>query len=397
MTSALAKALADRHTGIGCDQLILLEPSATADVKMRIWNHDGGEVQSCGNASRCVVALTGAKSLETGGGLVEGGTFGAEVEVSLPPPRFAWDEVPLNYPMDTARLPLAGAARTSDGAQRRQPAPGLLRRRRDQGDRHRGSGRASSMTRPSPERINVNVASVRDDGIHLRTWERGAGLTLACGTGACATAVAAIVQKKAARRSRCTMRGGELTISWAPGEPIRCAARRPMCSRARSTWSSSRMGRDDHPRLPAQLRRERGDARARRRRRDHRQQLRGHQRGGAPDPPGDPPRPSRGSDKRGSSSPAAPRSSIPDSFAAMPEVDEGHRSPEEPTNSTRARPLRTNGGGEISSDVMAAPAPVAAGFLAAGAQLRRGPDRLRPSLHLLLDLAGARAEPLAAL
>src|SRR5215218_11115379 len=72
ITPAIAKALADRHTGIGCDQLILLEPSTVADLKMRIWNHDGGEVQSCGNASRCVVALTGAKSMETGGGIVQG-------------------------------------------------------------------------------------------------------------------------------------------------------------------------------------------------------------------------------------------------------------------------------------------------------------------------------------
>src|SRR5207342_3011239 len=107
MAPALGKAVGDRHLGIGCDQLIPLQPSATADLKMRIWNHDGGEVESCGNASRCVVALTGAKTLETGGGLVEGGTFGAEVEVSLPPPHFAWNEVPLNYPMDTAHLPLA--------------------------------------------------------------------------------------------------------------------------------------------------------------------------------------------------------------------------------------------------------------------------------------------------
>ena len=74
---------------------------------MRIWNHDGGEVESCGNASRCVVSLTGAKTLETGGGIVEGSSQGSEVEVSLPPPRFAWDDVPLTYPMDTANLPLA--------------------------------------------------------------------------------------------------------------------------------------------------------------------------------------------------------------------------------------------------------------------------------------------------
>ena len=107
MTPALAKALADRHLGIGCDQLILLEKSDKADVKMRIWNHDGGEVQSCGNASRCVVALTGAKSLETGGGIVEGGTFGAEVEVSLPPPHFAWDEV-CDWYVELAKISLAG-------------------------------------------------------------------------------------------------------------------------------------------------------------------------------------------------------------------------------------------------------------------------------------------------
>lgn len=72
-----------------------------------------------------------------------------------------------------------------------------------------------------PERINVNVASVADDGITLRTWERGAGLTPACGTGACATAVAAIVQKKATSPVRVTMKGGVLTIAWSPGESIR--------------------------------------------------------------------------------------------------------------------------------------------------------------------------------
>ncbi len=221
MTPELAKALADRQLGIGCDQLIVLEPSDTADVRMRIWNHDGGEVQSCGNASRCVVALTGAKSLETGGGIVEGGSFGAEVEVTLPVPHFAWDEVPLNYPMDTAHLPL------SWGPLEHPMALSV-------GNPHLvffvPDAKAIDLVNlgPSiehdpafPERINVNVASLRDDGIHLRTWERGSGLTLACGTGACATAVAAIVQKKASSPVKVHMRGGELTITWAAGEPIR--------------------------------------------------------------------------------------------------------------------------------------------------------------------------------
>jgi diaminopimelate epimerase len=221
MTPALAKALADRQLGIGCDQLILLEPSATADVKMRIWNHDGGEVQSCGNASRCVVALTGAKSLETGGGIVEGATFDAEVEVSLPPPHFAWNEVPLTYPMDTASLPLAWGPLEHPMALS-VGNPHLVFFVDDEQLISLASTGPSIEHDPAfPERINVNVASVRDDGIHLRTWERGSGLTLACGTGACATAVAAIVQKKVSSPVAVHMRGGKLTITWASGEPIR--------------------------------------------------------------------------------------------------------------------------------------------------------------------------------
>jgi diaminopimelate epimerase len=221
MTPALAKGLADRHLGIGCDQLILLEKSTTADVKMRIWNHDGGEVESCGNASRCVVALTGANSLETGGGLVEGVTFGAEVEVSLPPPHFSWDEIPLNYPMDTARLPLAWGPLEHPMALS-VGNPHLVFFVDDE--------RMIELTSLGPsiehdpaftERINVNVASIRDDSIHLRTWERGSGMTLACGTGACATAVAAIVLKKASSPVTVHMRGGALTVSWTQGEPIR--------------------------------------------------------------------------------------------------------------------------------------------------------------------------------
>src|SRR4029450_12499629 len=83
ITPSIAKAPPARHTGIGCDQLILLEPSTVADLKMRIWNQDGGEVQSCGNASRCVVALTGAKTMETGGGIVQGSGEGAEGDAQL--------------------------------------------------------------------------------------------------------------------------------------------------------------------------------------------------------------------------------------------------------------------------------------------------------------------------
>src|SRR5213075_3228040 len=107
VTTALARAIADRRTGVGCDQLIVLEPSETADLKMRIWNSDGGEVESCGNATRCVVQLTGARMIDSDGGLLTGEDLGAEVEVAIGEPRFGWEEIPLGYAMDTSALPMA--------------------------------------------------------------------------------------------------------------------------------------------------------------------------------------------------------------------------------------------------------------------------------------------------
>jgi diaminopimelate epimerase len=221
ITPSLAKAIADRRTGVGCDQLIVLEPSATADLRMRIWNSDGGEVESCGNATRCVVQLTGAQLIDTDGGLLQGEKLGAEVEVGMGEPRFGWDEIPLAYPLDTNPLPMAW-----DELMRPVAA--------NVGNPHLvffvddidavpldKLGPKIEHDPTFPERINVNVAHAADDGVRLRTWERGAGLTLACGTGACATAVAAIRTKRASSPVKVTMPGGSLTISWAPGETIR--------------------------------------------------------------------------------------------------------------------------------------------------------------------------------
>lgn len=221
VTPPLARAIADRRTGVGCDQLILLETSDRAEVRMRIWNADGGEVESCGNAARCVVALTGASSIETAGGLLEGAAVEAEVEVSLGEPRFGWDEVPLAYAMDTAALPLAW------GPLEHPVALSV-------GNPHvvffvddldavaiEELGPIIEADAAFPARINVNVAQIADGRIRLRTWERGAGLTLACGTGACATAVAAIKAKRVTSPVAVSMPGGTLTISWAPGEAVR--------------------------------------------------------------------------------------------------------------------------------------------------------------------------------
>ncbi len=220
ITPTLAKALADRHTGIGCDQLILLEPSNVADLKMRIWNQDGGEVQSCGNASRCVVALTGAKTMETGGGIVTGGGTGDDVEVQLPAPKFGWADIPLSYPMDTASLPLGWGPLDKPMAVN-VGNPHLVFFVPDAKAIELVSLGPSIENDPAfPERINVNVTSISDDGILLRTWERGSGLTRACGTGACATAVCAIASKRASSPVKVTMKGGTLTIAWQPGGEI---------------------------------------------------------------------------------------------------------------------------------------------------------------------------------
>ncbi|MES2136196.1 MAG: diaminopimelate epimerase [Pseudomonadota bacterium] len=221
VTPSLARAIADRRTGVGCDQLIVLEPSDRADLKMRIWNSDGGEVESCGNATRCVVQLTGAKLIDSDGGLLKGEDLGAEVEVTLVEPRFDWADIPLAYAMDTSALPMAW-----DGLQNPMAV--------NVGNPHvvffvddldnmpiEDLGPKIEHDPAFPERINVNVAEVSGDGVRLKTWERGAGLTRACGTGACATAVAAIRSKRAPSPVKVTMPGGSLTIAWQPGETIR--------------------------------------------------------------------------------------------------------------------------------------------------------------------------------
>src|SRR4051794_24603550 len=197
VTPALARAIADRRTGVGCDQLIVLEPSETADLKMRIWNSDGGEVESCGNATRCVVQLTGARTIDTAGGFLEGEMLEGEVEVAIGEPRFGWNEIPLAYAMDTAALPMAW-----DGLE----SPMAL----NVGNPHlvffvpdarevalEELGPRIENDPAFPQRININVATNVHNRLKLRTFERGAGETLACGTGACATAVAAIATKRA--------------------------------------------------------------------------------------------------------------------------------------------------------------------------------------------------------
>ena len=223
--AARVRALADRHHGIGCDQLILLEPSAQADARMRIWNADGGEVEACGNASRCVALLLGGTSaVETLGGLLQLDATGDHASVDMGHPRFDWDAVPLAYPLDTAHLPVAWEE-LADPAALSVGNPHVVFFVNDAAavplDR---LGSVIEHDPLFPERVNVGVASVTGPrALTLRVWERGAGLTRACGTGACAAAVAAIRRGLVASPVAVTLPGGTLSINWAPADGIRMA------------------------------------------------------------------------------------------------------------------------------------------------------------------------------
>jgi diaminopimelate epimerase len=220
---ARARAIADRREGIGCDQVILLEPSAVADARMRIWNADGSEVGACGNASRAVALLLGAAAtLETLGGTLRLAVDGALATVDLGAPRFGWDQIPLAYAMDTARLPV-GWDELADGVAVNVGNPHIIFfvDNCDGVDLAR-LGPQIEHDPLFPERVNVNVATVEaPDRIMLRVWERGAGLTRACGTGACATAVAAVRRGLVASPVTVTLPGGPLAIDWSPGGSIR--------------------------------------------------------------------------------------------------------------------------------------------------------------------------------
>ena len=194
LTHTAVRALSDRNEGIGCDQLILLEPDADATCRMRIYNQDGGEVEACGNASRAVGMLLGKPArIATSGGVLETRPGDSGIAVDMGEPRFEWDAIPLAYAMDTLTMPL-GWEELEQPAAVNVGNPHVVFFVEDsdavQLDR---LGSLIEHDEMFPDRINVNVANIEDrTTISLQVWERGVGLTRACGTGACATAVAAM-------------------------------------------------------------------------------------------------------------------------------------------------------------------------------------------------------------
>lgn len=222
MTSAVARALANRREGIGCDQLILLEPSASADFRMRIFNSDGSEVEACGNAARAVALLHGEPArLETAGGTIAFELTETGARVDMGKPRFDWDAIPLAYAMDTSAMPVGWGPLEAPMAVN-VGNPHVIFFVEDATAIDLETVGPEIENDPLfPERVNVNVASrTGENELVLRVWERGAGLTNACGTGACATAVAAIRKGLASGRVRIMQRGGPLQIDWQEGGSI---------------------------------------------------------------------------------------------------------------------------------------------------------------------------------
>jgi len=222
------RAIADRKEGIGCDQIIALEPSRKADVFMRIWNADGGEVGACGNAARCVAALLAAErgepkvSIETESGVL-GAVVNADgsVTIDMGAPRFAWNEIPLAEPFhDTRRIELQIGPIDNPVLN----TPSVV----NVGNPHclffvvnveaHDLARFGPMLEHHPlfpERANISLVQViGPDALKVRTWERGAGLTRACGTAACAAAVAAARRELVGRKVKVNLPGGDLLIEW---------------------------------------------------------------------------------------------------------------------------------------------------------------------------------------
>ena len=224
LNDAAVRALSDRHTGIGCDQLIVMEPpkQRLADVFMRIRNADGGEVGACGNATRCVADAvmrekgTDHAVVETVAGLLDAVRVpDGRIQVDMGPARLDWREIPLRDACDTAHVnlslgPLADPVAVNMGNPHAvffvPDATAIdLAKYGPQLERH-----------PIfPQRANIEIAQVLSpERIRLRVWERGAGITLACGSGACATLVAAARRGLTGRRAFVVVDGGELEIEW---------------------------------------------------------------------------------------------------------------------------------------------------------------------------------------
>jgi diaminopimelate epimerase len=231
LNEAQVRAIADRKTGIGCDQLIVMEKSAKADVTMRIWNAEGGEVESCGNASRCIADIVmderqaASATIDTKGGFLTAERAGKLlVKIDQGRPRFDWKDIPLAeaFP-DTRHIELqvgpidAPLIHSPSVVNVGNPHCIFWVDRLDIVDLSK-VGPMIENHPLFPQRTNVELAKVVSrNHVMLQVWERGAGLTKACGTAACATMAAGYRLKLIDAECRITLPGGDLFMAVNPG------------------------------------------------------------------------------------------------------------------------------------------------------------------------------------
>lgn len=220
------RRICDRKTGVGCDQMIVMEgasPGSQANVFMRIFNPDGSQAEACGNAARCVASLLLDEGrgegvlIDTKGGLLSASRAQDKgfIRVAMAVPKFGWKDIPLSRAEDTLRLNFrAGAFDPPAAVNVGNPHVVFF------------VPRLSAINLPEigfgietdalfPERANVGMAEVVSPGqIRLKVWERGTGMTRACGSGACAATVAAIRRGLTGRKVEVVQDGGALIIEW---------------------------------------------------------------------------------------------------------------------------------------------------------------------------------------
>lgn len=221
---ASARAVADRHTGIGCDQVIVLERARNrGDALMRIFNADGNEVEACGNAARCVARLLMEEmdcslvDIDSAGGLLRcADAKDGRVTVDMGIPKFDWQEIPLSEAMDTNTLALWIDGIELDAAAVSVGNPHCVVFVAD-ADKASVAQIGSRLERHAlfPKRTNVEfVGVVGPEELRVRVWERGVGVTRACGTGTCASVLASARRGLTRRNCEVNLDGGVLTVEW---------------------------------------------------------------------------------------------------------------------------------------------------------------------------------------
>ncbi len=217
VSTGLAAALGERHKGVGFDQLAEIRHSDAADIDLTFWNADGSRAGACGNATRCVARYMMDQlkrdrlTIRTERGILHAVEKDGAVWVNMGPPQLDWRQVPLAEPADLAALPIEGAPAAIGMGN-----PHMVFFVADaEGEDIAKRGSALEHHPLFPQATNVEFAHVSGpDTIRMRVWERGTGITLACGSGACATAVVAAQRGLAGRRVRIEADGGLLEVDW---------------------------------------------------------------------------------------------------------------------------------------------------------------------------------------